>query len=321
MDFFTHIVLSYFLNIGLESPDFLFGIGIGILPDIDLLWSPAGKKYYWAKHRAITHSITFILILSLVCSLIASTYWPLNFWEILPFAIITGMLHIGVDLVTTSGIPVLYPFSLKEFKFEIDKALNPYFMAFCFGTIIFLNYLGRINYDYSIYKIYVLIITIGFFIYFIAKFSIKIWLMNKYSTSTKRYDVLPTSGLFTWYIVRKTVENNLYQVEYAKIKLLKGTPIYFRTFSHKLDNKIKTPVNDHEKVKSYTYNLKEVQNYLKKFKYPLAEVNEGNKSDRNWIIFWYPLELIMLNRTSALRVDLTEAGKYSARRTFFKKCW
>lgn len=320
MDFFTHIVFSYFLNIGLDSPNFIFGIGVGILPDMDLLWSPLGKKYYWAKHRALTHSISFIVILSLVCSWVAATLYGLDFWEILPFALMTGMLHIFVDLITTSGIPVLLPFSYREFKFEIDKAVNPYIMGVCFSTIIFLNYLGRINYDYSIYKIYVLIITLGFVIYFTFKFSMKLWLINKYSTSEKRYDVLPTSGLFMWFIVKKTEQKNRTHVQYTKLNILKDRSVKFKDFSYHNDYGLKPPLDNPEKVKTYTYNLKEVQNYLKKFKYPIVEVDSKDHSEGKWIAYWYPLELIMLNRTSALRVDLTRDGKYTTRRIFFKKC-
>jgi membrane-bound metal-dependent hydrolase YbcI (DUF457 family) len=321
MDFFTHIVLSYFLNISLGSPNFIFGIAIGILPDMDLLWSPFGKKHYWAKHRAVTHSITFIFILSLVCSWIAATFWGLNFLMILPFAILTGMVHIAIDLVTTSGIPVLWPFSQREFKFEIDKAINLYMIAFSFFTIIFLNYLGRIQYDYSQYLILVALITSIFLSFFIVKLAIKLWLINKYSNSKERFDVLPSSGLFVWYLVNKKMLYDNYYIKYLKLNLLKAKPHKFKTFSYKLDGALKPPVDDLEKVLSYTYNLKEVQNYFKKFKYPLAEVTQGNQSDRNWVVFWYPLELIMLNRTSALRVDLAVNGAYSARRTFFKKCF
>ncbi|UCH89470.1 MAG: metal-dependent hydrolase [Thermoplasmata archaeon] len=320
MDFFTHIVFSYLLNIGLDSPNFIFGIGVGILPDMDLLWSPLGKKYYWAKHRALTHSVGFIILLALVCSLIASTFWPLNFWELLPFALLTGMAHIAVDLITTSGIPILLPFSSREFKFEVDKAVNPYIMAFSFSTIIFLNYLGRISYPYSTYLVYATIITLGFVVYYIIKVIIKFWLVRKYSTPELRFDVLPTSGLFVWYLVNKVVKKDRYSIKYARFNLLRSSSIDFKTFSYEIDEDLKPPVNEREKVKSYTYNLKEVQNYFKKFKYPIAEVIPTSSSDRKWVVFWYPLELIMLNRTSALRVDLSENGTYSARRTFFLKC-
>jgi membrane-bound metal-dependent hydrolase YbcI (DUF457 family) len=320
MDFFTHIVFSYFLNIGLDSPNFIFGIGVGILPDMDLLWSPLGKKYYWAKHRALTHSISFVLILAVSCSIIASTFWPLSFWEILPFALMSGMAHIAVDLITTSGIPILLPFSYREYKFEVDKAVNPYIMAFSFSTIIFLNYLGRIHFDYTIYKILVWIITAGFIGYYLLKVAMKSWLIRKYSTPDQRYDVLPSSGLFVWYIVKKEHKKGQVRIIYSKLNLLNLGKVEYQKSSFKMVNELKPPVNDNEKVKSYTYNLKEVQNYIRKFKYPLVEVIPLEKSERGWVIFWYPLELIMLNRTSALRVDLTENGSYSARRQFFKKC-
>jgi hypothetical protein len=108
-------------------------------------------------------------------------------------------------------------------------------------------------------------------------------------------------------------------IEYSKINLLRKMPMKLKTFSYESDAIIKPPLNDIEKVKSYSYRLKEVQNYIKKFKYPLADISHPNKRGDDWLIFWYPLELKMLNRTSALRVDLAADGTYTARRIFLKR--
>jgi len=317
MDFFTHILFSYFINI--YSPNFIFGIGVGILPDMDILWSAFGKKYYWAKHRAVTHSFYFIIILALSCSLIASVFFSLDFWAILPYAIITGIAHISFDLITTSGIPILFPFSFKEFKFEVDRAINPYIMVITFSTIVFLNTLGRIDYDFSQYKVIVLLITIAFILYYLVKLIIKFWLKRRYSTKDDHFDVLPTSGLFVWYLVNKIQRGGTRKIRYSRLNLLKKKRAAFMELEYQTDLKVKAPIDDKQKVKSYTWQLKEVQNYIKKFKYPLVEILGPTNSENDWEVYWYPLEIVMLDRTSALKIMVSNDGRYSAKRVFFKK--
>jgi hypothetical protein len=51
-----------------------------------------------------------------------------------------------------------------------------------------------------------------------------------------------------------------------------------------------------------------------------VEIERKKDIGRGWVVYWYPLEIIMMNRTSALRIDLNENGTYQARRIFFKRC-
>jgi hypothetical protein len=149
---------------------------------------------------------------------------------------------------------------------------------------------------------------------------IKYGLKRKYSTTLNRFDVLPTSGLFVWYLVNKKVKGSKFRIKFAKLNLFKKHGIDFEEQSYRMNENFEPPIDNVEKVKSYTWNLKEVRNYIKKFKYPLVEVTRSEGSGKGWVVFWYPLEIIMMNRTSALRVDLEQDGTYIAKRIFFKQC-
>jgi len=61
-----------------------------------------------------------------------------------------------------------------------------------------------------------------------------------------------------------------------------------------------------------------VKKFITKFKYPLAEVLTGKK-DQQWTVFWFPIELMGLNRAMAIRIDLETNGNYRAKHAYFWK--
>ena len=73
-----------------------------------------------------------------------------------------------------------------------------------------------------------------------------------------------------------------------------------------------------EKIKTYTFHLKEVKKFIEKFKYPIAEVVR-NPTGHDWTVYWFPLELMSLNRAFAIRVDIDTDGKYQVKHAFFWK--
>ncbi|PZT49032.1 hypothetical protein B6S12_00085 [Helicobacter valdiviensis] len=112
---------------------FYIGVSFGaILPDIDEPNSLLGKKTFFISHilkiltghRGLTHSFFFVSLF------FALTFLIPNF-ETLMIGITLGIfLHLLGDMMTPSGVPILLPFSQKNFY------ILPLFMRFKTGGIV-----------------------------------------------------------------------------------------------------------------------------------------------------------------------------------------
>ncbi len=119
----SHIFISSLATAAMigSSDPIVIGIGgiAGLLPDVDGSKSPAGRvlfplaKYLERRfpHRSFTHSILASIVLSAICYGFSYAGWLSNDYA---HAIIIGYTFgYLADLVTKSGIQMLYPASLR----------------------------------------------------------------------------------------------------------------------------------------------------------------------------------------------------------------
>jgi inner membrane protein len=323
MDIFTHWFFSYLVNFGFQTLRYneyamVFGIVIGVIPDFDVLLYPVGKRYPIWRHRGASHSIFFIAIETIILAFIFAPI--IDVWVIALIAIgmISGLGHICLDVLTTIGIPVFWPFSKREVHLDLERAINPYFMGLSIFFIIFLFQLREIKFHYSTYLLLINAIGISIVLYYLFKLMLKIYIQKRFSTHEFKIKALPTAGFFKWYLVGKKFEGDLLRLKYCRYYMLNRELPKFRFFNCNCKLQAKSPLDSKEKVKSYTYNLKEVKSFIMKFKYPLAEVVE-NYNEQHWTVFWFPLELMGLNRAMAIQVDVDLNGKYTTKHAYFRK--
>jgi len=117
MDILSHGIsgfLIYFILIKLSvininpSPILLILIFlVSMLPDLDGLWSKKLKNH----HKGFFHSPIFWIIIAILTSYIIKIEYSLLFGSLILF-------HLLCDLITgrTTGIPLFYPFSSKEYS-------------------------------------------------------------------------------------------------------------------------------------------------------------------------------------------------------------
>jgi membrane-bound metal-dependent hydrolase YbcI (DUF457 family) len=117
---------------------FFLAIFFSILPDLDIFLAPLKRviKSDYLEHRGGSHSY----IIGIMISFIIAAIRTLLTQQSLIFAWIVGMsfygLHVSMDLLTTTKIPYLFPFSKVEHCFYIEKAGS--FFTFI-NSIIFLT--------------------------------------------------------------------------------------------------------------------------------------------------------------------------------------
>lgn len=99
-----------------------------MFPDIDGFIIFFKKNQYLKYHRALTHSLVGIVLLSSVLALIFSYFLPwISFWW-LWFLCLSGMaLHTIFDYFTSYGTRILYPFSKKFYSLDLNTILDLWF--------------------------------------------------------------------------------------------------------------------------------------------------------------------------------------------------
>ena len=117
-------------------------LAMSVLPDIDVLLPLAGILP-WSFHRTITHSLFFVLAVSIPLFLVNR--------RVMCLSALGLILHIALDCGDTLGVPILYPLS-----FILSLGLwNPVHITLSGGLIR-----EDLIVDYSLLLIAILITTI-----------------------------------------------------------------------------------------------------------------------------------------------------------------
>lgn len=108
------------------------GAFAGMVPDLDvLIRSSADPLLALEFHRQFTHSLFFIPIGGLLCSLLLypllGRRWQLSFRQILAWCVIGFATHGVLDAFTTYGTRLLWPFSDRRFALDIISVVDPMF--------------------------------------------------------------------------------------------------------------------------------------------------------------------------------------------------
>jgi inner membrane protein len=136
MDLFTHIAIPYLMGRSLdrrseETAALVLG---GVALDLDFLLMPVNwifPSFFLLVHRGITHSLFFGLFTALLVLSLAS-YGPVSSRirdrsgidlqlsrRTALFASAGVLIHLALDLLTTRGVPLLYPLDPARWSFEI----------------------------------------------------------------------------------------------------------------------------------------------------------------------------------------------------------
>ena len=143
MDFFTHFLMGILLSIfTLNSFNFsvvLYGVIMAVLADFDIILEPLKriKDTHLLSHKGISHSYFFALIVSGLTGIVFSLITQESFLLVWIVGFFFYSLHLTLDFLTASKIPLLYPVYKKRIRFFIDRAINIVLATFSGSIILF----------------------------------------------------------------------------------------------------------------------------------------------------------------------------------------
>jgi inner membrane protein len=106
------------------------------LPDIDSLIG-TGPEHYITYHRAFTHSIVGIIVLAAFLSGLFKIVWRAVAFKGLFFSALGIMsLQVYLDVATTFGTQILWPFSRHRFAFPGAFIIDPFFTLGLLGILV-----------------------------------------------------------------------------------------------------------------------------------------------------------------------------------------
>lgn len=99
-----------------------------LLPDIDVLWSPATSVVALETHRGITHSFVGAVGLAVVLGFLLRFFGPEKRWRLLSALSLVGIVfgHLFLDLITSYGIQLYLPFSMARPALDLVFIIDPF---------------------------------------------------------------------------------------------------------------------------------------------------------------------------------------------------
>jgi inner membrane protein len=199
MDFFSHLLIGAFIaafalnSLGQEF--IILAIVMAFIPDFDVFlgFFRSVRRSKLLSHKGVSHSFFAALIVSAPVALIFSLITGASFLIVWLIAFLFYSLHVILDGLAASKIPLFYPFSKKRFRFFIDRAINP-LLALISGIIIIFYMIIRFispEIYYSDLTNYFLICYLGYLSY---RAIMKIWIQAHMPSNVKMVPgILPFS--------------------------------------------------------------------------------------------------------------------------------
>lgn len=272
MDLVTHVLISYLLNWRVADFGdpwlFIFGIICGMFPDFDVFLSPLAHRFPWAGHHGATHSLIGGAVLGVSLAAVAYIVWGLPFLPAVAVAVPTIFVHILCDGLTNWAVPLGWPLTDRPYKFDIDWAVNPFLIATSSGSILFWWYLHTISFPLPLFHLLLLGTGLAYAAYFAARAAGKLLLLHKMGREAM---VAPTISPRRWNVALRHKAGTRYEIMIGELKLLSGAPAKMM-HAHFSFVPVSPPLNTQDDVAGYTYNLPEVQRFLRRFRVPLFAV-------------------------------------------------
>lgn len=114
----------------------VLGVLAGMLPDLDFLAELKGKEAAWKLHRIVLHGIVPSFALGCLLVLLASWVIPLGAWWLAAVVYSSISVHLFLDVLTSFGTCLFYPFSKFRVSFKSHFIVDPIVLAICLYALL-----------------------------------------------------------------------------------------------------------------------------------------------------------------------------------------
>lgn len=251
-------------------------LAAAIIPDIDhFSLRLAGPLAYLKYHRGFTHSILggfviAVIMTSILCS-IKRFRENLGYQTTFCLFLLGIYTHIFLDLITSYGTQILFPFSDKRYSLDLVFIIDLYFTALMLIPLILIRFKRKWAKAISIISVAIVIIYLG--IAFTSKtIAIKrtnVW-ANKLGIFSKRVEALPLPfSPFRWSVYIED-DKRFYQVNVDALK----NKLTYNSFDKKHFSEGLNHVTEGDNIIEKIKNLEIVKTYLWFARFPVVSINK-----------------------------------------------
>lgn len=150
MDVTTHVSVAAFAAVGLAkgkgaAREIRTAVFLGSMaPDIDSLLYLISSDLYLDYHRVYTHTLLGVALLSAVTAWLITVSWGERpFWNLSLYALLGGLIHLGLDTLTRYPLRPLVPLSSTNYTLGLFWWRDPFFKIAALVGIGFVLLLPR----------------------------------------------------------------------------------------------------------------------------------------------------------------------------------
>lgn len=218
MDFFSHLLLGFILGqaLQLDGSAQVILIVSSVILDIDAI-SIRGWEASFGFHRGPLHSILSAVLFSFLIGTAYSFFTRISvtiFISVVSMCLGGLLIHIFLDLLTSGGIKVLWPFSSEKFTLNLAHFVDPIILAVLLMAsilIAFMNY--NINMIRTVTILAIALLTVNFGVRYYEKDAASRTVKQLDSNASSEAVALPTIRLDRWSVFAKTPFENGYRCE------------------------------------------------------------------------------------------------------------
>jgi len=272
MDFFSHLligVLTSLVTLNKLAPEYIILAAImAILPDMDLFLIPVQKltKSYYLSHRGGSHSYIIGLMISPIIAILFTEIYGGPFFMYLFIGFMFYSLHVTLDLITTSKIPIFYPISKKEYRYNVERAVNPLLMLTSFLVIHFFISLHNQEVPWIVQFTFRNVFFLLYYFYLGYKLLTKLWIQSQLPK-----DSFYIPGIFPLVFYIYNVHNQSDKITFRLIKGVQLIPLKVQILEYIIETH-SNKMNYYEKARAISKNYRFFSKWEAVF--PIIKENE-----------------------------------------------
>jgi inner membrane protein len=212
----------------------LYGAILGTIPDLDILLNPFFNVIdQLSIHRAFSHSIFFSLLLSFLFAKWFSYKYKTSYRSWFWASFLALFTHPLLDICTTYGTRILYPFSKSYYALDNVFVVDPLYTIWLLIGCIILLFMDKNNLKRGIVIKWSLFLSTGYLVYgLIVHFYVENHFekeLKRQSITYEKIKVVPTPfNTILWQGIIKTKEG-FYYGDYSLFDSKKTTVFHFET--------------------------------------------------------------------------------------------